>query len=40
MVVRLAHVLLGRMIMLLTAVLTVLFVGVSSLMLWLAIGAD
>jgi hypothetical protein len=32
--------LLGKMIMLLTAVLTVLFVGVSSLMLWLAIGAD
>jgi hypothetical protein len=26
--------------MLLTAVLTVLFVGVSSAMLWLAIGAD
>jgi hypothetical protein len=26
--------------MLLTAVLTVVFVGVSSLMLWLAIGAD
>jgi len=26
--------------MLLTAVLTVLFVGASSLMLWLAIGAD
>jgi hypothetical protein len=32
--------LLGKIIMLLTAVLTVLFVGVSSLMLWLAIGAD
>jgi hypothetical protein len=36
----LAHLLLGQEGMLLTALLTVVFVGVSSLMLWLAIGAD
>jgi hypothetical protein len=32
--------LLSREGMLLTTILTVVFVGVSSLMLWLAIGAD
>jgi hypothetical protein len=32
--------LLGQLGMILTTVLTVVFVGVSSVMLWLAIGAD
>jgi len=32
--------LLGEIAVLLTTVLTVLFVGASSLLLWLAIGAD